>query len=165
MEYKKTSILICLLLSSAMFLGACNDNKVNRGGTNSTIDNDTSNDLSDDETGQNPADTAETSGFRELDLEIDFAGQEKAIGVNYNESRDSANMEYKNTETNQDVNGDEAWAQLRPLLRRLDLKEDMTEDQIVSKIIEVFKVPEDYTSLEAEITWLSKEKRTINITK
>ena len=151
------------MLSSALLLGACQSDG------ESTIDetnNDTSNDIKDNQTGENPANLPGGEyEFTKFELEVDYPDQEEALDVNYEEEKDSTDAEYKNVAENLDVKSDDAMAQLRPLLQGMELKEDMTDDEIIERIVETFAIEDNYTSIEADITFTNGDAREVNVTK
>lgn len=163
MAFKKTSIFVSMLLSSAFLLGACGEKSEV---TKDTTNNDTKDDIKDSAPGDNPADlVGETYGFTHFELEVDTADQEEAINVNYEEAKDSTEAEYTNTAEKLDQTGDEAMAHLEPIFESLMLKATMTDEEIVEKIVKEFKVDKAYKEIEIDITWLDEEKRKINVTK
>ena len=160
---KKTSIISSLMLSSALLLGACqSDGEATVDETN----NDTSNDIEDNQTGENPANLPGGEyEFTKFELEVDYPDQDEALDVNYEEEKDSTDAEYKSVAENLDVKSDDAMAQLRPLLQGMELKEDMTDDEIIERIVETFKIEDNYTSIEADITFTNGDEREVNVTK
>lgn len=168
----KNSIVAILMLTALLTLGACGPDD-HAEVTQDTTNNDIKNDIDDSETGENPADTGESYGFKKFELEIDYPEQEEALKVNYEESKDSTDAEYKTIgndialdsgDENIDATGDEAMAHLRTLLTDLQLKEDMDDEEIISQIIKTFDVKDDYTKIEVDITWLNKEETKIEMT-
>ena len=163
MAFKKTSIIVSMLLSSAIWLGACGEQSEV---TKDTTNNDTKDDIKDSAPGDNPADlVGETYGFTHFELEVDTADQEEAIDVNYEEAKDSTEAEYTNTAEKLDQTGDEAMAHLEPIFESLALNAKMTDEEIVEKIVKEFNIDEAYKEIEVDITWLDEEKRKINVTK
>jgi hypothetical protein len=164
MTFKKTKVVASLLLSAAL-LGACGDkDEITKDVTN----NNTNNDIEDDAPGENPADTGENEiyGFKKFELEVDYPDQEEAIDVNYAEEKDSTDAEYKNVaDDTSDATGKEAMAKLRPLLGGLQLKEDMTDEDIINRVVETFDIQDNYTKIDVDITWHNDKKKEIEVLK
>jgi len=162
MTFKRTSMIASLMLTSSLVLGACqSDGESTKDSTN----NDMSNDIEDNQTGENPATTpAREYEFTKFEMEVDYPEQEEALDVNYEEEKDSTDAEYKSVADNLDVKSDDAMAQLSPLLAAMELKEDMTDDEIIARIVESFDIEENYTEIEADITFTNGESRKINVT-
>ncbi|QBP42812.1 YusW family protein [Paenisporosarcina antarctica] len=170
-KFKKISIFTSLMLALTLILGACG-NKADV--TKDITNNDTNNDIEETAPGEDPADTGESYGFKKFELEVDYSDQEESLEVNYEEKKDSTDAKYKNlgnditldaADDNIDVDGDEAMAQLRPLLTALQLKEDMVDEEILSQVIKTFNIEENYTEIEVDITWFNDEKSKIEVTK
>ncbi len=146
-------------------LGACGDkDEITKDVTN----NNTNNDIEDSAPGENPADTGESEafGFKKFELEVDYPDQEESIDVNYEEAKDSTDAEYKNVADEiKDVTGDDAMAHLRPLLGELKLKEDMTDEDIINRVIETFNIEDNYTQIDVDIIWHNEEKKEIELVK
>ncbi|MET1014190.1 MAG: YusW family protein [Paenisporosarcina sp.] len=151
------SLLPFVFLISTIFLGACaNDDEV----TKDTTNNATADDIEDTDPGENPANVVgETFGFKGIDIEIDVADQDEAIKVHYEEKKDASDVQYKNTLTNEDVQGSEAMTLLEPIFEKLSIAESHTNEEVIRQLAEVFGVADKYTELEAEITFLNDHKQ------
>jgi hypothetical protein len=163
MTFKKTSVVACFMLSTALLVGACGDKEEV---TKDVTNNNTNNDIEDDAPGENPADTGENEnyGFSKFELEVDYPDQEEAIDVNYEEEKDSTEAEYKNVADNvSDVTGNDAMANLRPLLVGLQIKEDMTDEDIINRVVETFDIQDNYTKIDVNITWHNDTKKEIKL--
>jgi len=150
------------MLSSALLLGACQSDG------ESTVDdtnNDKSNDIEDNQTGENPANLPGGEyEFTKFELDVDYPDQPEALDVNYEEEKDSTDAEYKNVAQNLDVKSDNAMDQLRPLLQKLELKEDMTDEEIIARVTETFNIEDNYTSIEVDVTFTNGDAREVNVT-
>lgn len=151
------SLLPSVFLISTIFLGACaNDDEV----TKDTTNNDTSDDIEDTDPGENPANVVgETFGFKGIDIDIDVADQEDAIKVHYEEKQDATDVQYKNTLTNEDLQGSDAMTLLEPIFEKLSIAESHTNEEVVHQLAEGFGVADKYTELEAEITFFNDHKQ------
>lgn len=154
MTIKKTSIIASLVLFSTLILGACgNTAEV----TTDTTNNDSSNDIEYSKTGEDPADIF-LFEFKKFELEVDYPNQEEAIDVNYEEKKDSTEAEFESIADDVDATSDDAMAKLRPLLEKLELKEVMKDEEILTQIIKAFNIEDNYTKIEADITWDNGEE-------
>ena len=149
------SLLPSVFLISTILLGACaNDDEV----TNDTTNNNTADDIEDTETGENPANVVgESFDFKGIDIEIDVADQEDAIIVHYEEKKDATDVQYKNTLTNEDVQGSDAMTLLEPIFEKLSIAESHTNEEVVRQLAEGFGVGDKYTELKAEITFFNEK--------
>jgi hypothetical protein len=162
MTFKKSKIVASLILSTAL-LGACGDkDEITKDVTN----NNTSNDIEDDAPGEDPADTAESYGFKKFELEVDYPDQEEAIDVNYEEKKDSTDVEYRNVDDKvTDVTGDDAMVELELLLVNLKLNENMTDEEIINRVVETFDIKDNHTKIDVDITWFNDKKKEIELIK
>ncbi|WP_394190721.1 YusW family protein [Paenisporosarcina quisquiliarum] len=151
------ALLPSAFLISIILLGACaNDDEV----TNDTTNNNTADDIEDTETGENPANVVgESFDFKGIDIEIDVADQEDAIIVHYEEKKDATDVQYKNTLTNEDVQGSDAMTLLEPIFEKLSIAESHTNEEVVRQLAEGFGVADKYTELKAEITFFNEHKQ------
>ena len=157
MTFKKTSVVATLMLSTALVVGACGDkDEITKDVTN----NDTSNDIEDSAPGENPDDVAKFE-FSKFELEVNYPDQEEAIDVNYEEKQDATDVEYRNVTENLDEKGDTALDNLRAPLETLQLKEDMADEEILSRVVKAFKIEDNYTLIEADITWANGEEKKV----
>lgn len=149
------SLLPSVFLISTILLGACaNDDEV----TNDTTNNNTADDIEDTETGENPANVVgESFDFKGIDIEIDVTDQEDAIIVHYEEKKDATDVQYKNTLTNEDVQGSDAMTLLEPIFEKLSIAESHTNEEVVRQLAEGFGVGDKYTELKAEITFFNEK--------
>lgn len=154
---KKNILLTSFLLSSALILGAClDDDEV----TKDTTNNNTSNDINDSNPGENPEDLpAYTFGFKRFELHVDFSNPEESIDVLYNEKQHATDAEYTNKLTDENLKGSEAMGQLEPILKSLAITEDLTGDEVIEQIVKAFKLKDDFTSIEAVVTYLNGDKK------
>jgi hypothetical protein len=157
MRAKKTILLTSFLLSSALVLGAClDDDEV----TKDTTNNNTSNDIKDSNPGENPEDLpAYTFGFKRFELHVDSSNQDDSIDVLYNVKKDATDVEYTNKFTDENLTGSDAMDQLEPILKSLSITEDLTSNEVIEQIVKAFKLEDDYTSIEAEVTYLNGDTK------
>lgn len=148
------SLLPSVFLISITFLGACaDDDEV----TKDTTNNNTADDIEDTDPGENPANVVGSMfDFKGIDIEIDVADQEDAIIVHYEEKKDATDVQYKNTLTNEDVQGSDAMTLLEPIFEKLSIAESHTNEEVVRQLAEGFGVADKYTELKAEITFFNE---------
>lgn len=161
MTFKKTSVVASLMLSTALLVGACGDKDEI---TKDVTKNDTSNDIEDSAPGENPDDVSKFE-FSKFELEVNYPDQEEAIDVNYEEKQDATDAEYRNVTENLDETGETAFENLRAPLETLQLKEDMTDEEILSRVVKAFNIEDNYTLIEADITWANGEEKKVTAKK
>lgn len=151
---KNNMIATGFLFSSALLLGACgNDDEVSQVITEEAIDYDGVVDanpgggLEDENIG------GEVFGFTDFELEVDYADQDGALQLSYEESRDLVTAEYENTVTDVILEGNEAYEAIAPALAELELTADMADDEVILKVLEEFDIEPDYESIEIEVTY------------
>lgn len=149
---KKFPITSAILFSSVLLLGACgNEDEVTQPATDETTDGGTETGTE----GGNADGTAggEAFGFVDFDLDVDYPDQDDALQVSYEEENDRIESEYENKLTNEDLEGDDAFNKIEPLLADLQLTSDMSEEEVINKVIEVFGIESNYESIEIEIEY------------
>lgn len=151
---KKNSIATGLLFSSALFLGACgNDDEVTQVLTEEAIDYDGAE-------GANPGGGLEDEniggevfGFTDFDLEVDYADQDEALELSYEEDRDLVTAEYANNVTDEVLEGNEAYEAIAPALAELELTAEMDDDEVILKVLEAFDIDPEFETIEIEVTY------------
>lgn len=150
----KTPIAIGFVFSSALLLGACGiEEEVTQPVTREAVDYQGPVDanpgggLEDENIG------GKVFGFTEFELEVDYSDQDNALQVVYLEDRDRVEAGYENKVANESLSGNDAFDKMKPLLMELQLDVDMANEEVISQVIEVFSVNQDYESLELEVTY------------
>ncbi|WP_251047592.1 YusW family protein [Planococcus sp. ISL-110] len=151
---KKNTITTGFLFSSALFLGACgNEDEVTKPITEEAIDYEGVVDanpgggLEDENIG------GEVFGFTDFEVEVDYTDQDDALQASYEEDRDLVEAEYEDKISNEVLAGNDAFDKIGPLLAQLELTPDMADDEVISKVVEVFSIEPDYESINIEVTY------------
>ncbi|MFD1029901.1 YusW family protein [Metaplanococcus flavidus] len=152
---KKFPIATGFLLSSILILGACgDDDQVTKPITEDATE------TSDGTEGANPEGGlaeenvgGEVFGFTDFELNVDYADQDDALEISYEEDRDLVRAEYENKLTDENLEGNEAFDKIEQSLAELELTADMPDEEVISKVTEVFSIEPDYESIEIEVTY------------
>nr|WP_254178065.1 MULTISPECIES: YusW family protein [unclassified Planococcus (in: firmicutes)] len=154
MTIAKKTIAIGFLLSPIIFLGACGiEEEVTQPVTREAIDYQGPVDanpgggLEDENIG------GKVFGFTEFELEVDYTDQDNALQVVYLEDRDRVEAGYEDKMANETLSGNDAFDKMKPLLSELQLDVNMADEEVISQVMEVFSVDQDYESLELEVTY------------
>ncbi len=151
MLIKKSLLLASFLFSSALVIGACaDDDTITKDSTN----NDQSNDLVDSDPGDNPANVVGMSyDFTYFELHVNSASQDDEVYILYQEKKDATDAEYTNELSNQHLIGSDALNYINPSLEKLQINQNLSNDEIMKQIINAFQLKEDYTSINAKVTY------------
>ncbi len=152
---RKFTIAAGILFSSSLVLGACgNDEQVTEPVT------DEASQTNDGVEGANPEGGlaeenvgGEVFGFTDFELDVDYPDQDDALTVSYEEIKDLVEAEYEDKLSNEVLEGNDAFDKIEPMLAELKLTEDMQEDEVISKVTEVFNIESDFESIEVEVTY------------
>lgn len=152
---KKFPIATGILFSSVLLLGACgNEDQVTQPITEETTETNDGNADANPEGGLAEENVGgEVFGFVDFELDVDYPDQDDALQVSYEEDRDRVESEYENKLTNEDLEGDDAFDKIEPLLAQLELTADMSDEEVINKVIEVFSIEPNYESIEIEVRY------------
>jgi len=137
MKMKKYSLLGSVVMSSVLILGACGDKE---------------------EVSEAPdKETAKSEfGFQSFDLDIDTADQKDAIDASFDIDVSETEAEYVNQLESKKLTGNEAYAELEPIFKKIALTKDMTKEEVIEKVTQAFGV-EDYKEFELELDFSDGE--------
>lgn len=152
---KKFSVAAGFLFSSTLILGACgNDEQVTEPVT------DEASQTNDGVEGANPEGGlaeenvgGEVFGFTDFELDVDYPDQDDALTVSYEEDKDRVEAEYEDKVSSEVLEGNDAFDKIEPLLAELELTEDMSEEEVINKVTEVFSIESNFKSIEVEVTY------------
>ncbi|RAZ80867.1 YusW family protein [Planococcus halotolerans] len=151
---KKFPLAAGFLFSSVLLLGSCgNEEQVTEPVTDEASDYDGVEDanpeggLAEENVG------GEVFGFTDFELDVDYPDQDDALTASYEEIRDQVEAEYEDKLSNETLTGNDAFDKLEPLLAELELTEDMSEEDVISKVTEVFNIDSNFESIEVEVTY------------
>ena len=137
MKMKKYSLLGSVVMSSVLILGACGDKEE-------------VSDAPDKETAKSEF------GFQSFDLDIDTADQKDAIDASFDIDVSETEAEYVNQLESKKLTGNEAYAELEPIFKKIALTKDMTKEEVIEKVTQAFGV-EDYKEFELELDFSDGE--------
>lgn len=165
MVYKKNRILSALIFSSVLVLGACGEsNEVNEpvGNEAQTDPEPKTGDASPGGGTDEDNIGGETFGFTELNIEAEYPELDDPVEIEYAEDRDNVFAEYKNPLTGDDASGDDAFDLMEQSLQKLELTNDIPEEEAITQIVEAFGLEENYESLEVEVRYPGGEDKEYN---
>jgi hypothetical protein len=149
-------------MSTILLSGCVDDDEV----TKDTTNNDTADDIEDTDPGKNPATLPETTfDFKGIDIEIDVKDQEDAIKVHFEEKKDATDVQYTNTITGENEKGSQALDLLEPIFQKLSIAESHTNEEVVGQLADAFGVEDQYTQLDAKITFFNDKKKEYELKK
>lgn len=165
MVYKKSRILSALIFSSVLVLGACGEsNEVNE-----PVGNESQTDPAPKTGNASPGGGTDedsiggkTFGFTELNIEAEYPEQDDSVEIEYAEDRDNVFAEYKNPLTGDDASGDDALNLMEQSLQKLELNNDISEEDAITQIVEAFGLEENYESIEVEVRYPGGEDKEYN---
>lgn len=164
MSLRRNTLLIGLILSSAFVFGACGGNE-DEDATADLTNNDLSNDITDGDPGEQPADTpGHTYGFKRFELVVHSQNPDDTLEILYEEKKDATDVEYMKKSSNQTILGSEAMDLLHPFLEALSIDEKTSDEEVIAEIIDSFQL-ENYDSIEATITYLNNDTNQYGMTK
>ncbi len=137
MTYFTKSILTTTFISGALLLGACNNN-------DEAEDNVLKTEVTEPNVNsQKSADSASEDqfSFNEFHLAVATEKNEEAITAEY--KADSSLVIYKNMQEGVNTEGDEALDILEPKFSELNLTPDMTEDEVIEKVKQLFNIDKE----------------------
>jgi len=180
MKLKKGLLITIFMLTFTLILSACaDDGEVTKDTTNNKTGNKVEDSNSGDETAGNPEDksvenTEETSednpgdlpestfGFNRLELHVEMPELADALVAIYNE-KDSTDMEYSNRFSEENVRGSDAKAVLEPMLKKLRITENLSDDEVIDQIVQAFPIKEGYVAIDAKVTFPNGETKEYHV--
>ncbi|RLQ90487.1 YusW family protein [Planomicrobium sp. Y74] len=152
---KKFPVAAGFLFSSILLLGACgNDEQVTEPVTEEASETNDGVEDANPEGGLAEENIGgEVFGFTDFELDVDYPDQDDALTVSYEEIKDQVEAEYEDKISNETLAGNEAFDKIEPLLAELELTEDMSEEDVISKVTEVFNIDSNFESIEIEVTY------------
>lgn len=152
---KKFPVAAGFLFSSILLLGACgNDEQVTEPVTEEASETNDGVEDANPEGGLSEENIGgEVFGFTDFELDVDYPDQDDALTVSYEEDKDLVEAEYEDKVANEVLEGNDAFDKIEPLLAELELTEDMSEEDVISKVTEVFNIDSNFESIEIEVTY------------
>lgn len=154
--------LLLILLISIGVLFACNNNEevVENSNSNPTTNNEvnTGNVNTTDDTNDNTlqAKDNEKYNFSDFSLDVDYPGN-VSYELEYEyELRDNQRIVEASIEDERNkeyLRGEEAYSRMKPLLKQINFDASSSSDTILSEIISIFSISDDYTKIDVDITY------------
>jgi hypothetical protein len=96
------------------------------------------------------ADEKSEFGFRSFDLDVDTADHKDAIEASMEIKGSTIEAEYVNRIEPKKLKGDKAYEEMKPMLKKIELSQNMSKDDVLKKVSKAFDV-EDYTKFDLEV--------------
>lgn len=148
MIYKKRTLIMASIFSTALLLGACGDNNDDK--DENVLKSDVVEPNPEEKSGEAISEPETDYGFQEFTLTIDTPDNQKSVIVEY--KVDSSSAVYKNMHTAVNTEGDGAAETLDPVFKELNLKKDMNTEEVVQQITAAFEVDE-YTAFNLDVQY------------
>lgn len=89
--------------------------------------------------------------FQEFQLEVDYADDIEYQAEIEKESTGLIEAELEDETNNIKLKGLQAFDEIYPLVEKLDITKDSTEEEVVNQVVTAFDLAEDYTEIEVKI--------------
>ncbi|WP_416147251.1 YusW family protein [Salipaludibacillus sp. HK11] len=116
-----------------------------------------------EETKENKGDASENTewyeelNFGTLKLAAEYEDGEYEVEYEYNEGEPEAEIEDTRDDEQVINEGEEALTELEEILPELELTNESTDEEIITEVVNVFELEEDYEELKVEIEFLEKQ--------
>ena len=160
---KKLSLIICMC-ALTIFAAGCNDDneaqKNTKPNDNQTTENENKNNTATDNNvgTTNNEGTTNTStnksdySFREFDLEVVY-DTNKEYEASYESEKNGVEASIEDDLKNERMKGNEAVDQLDPILKKLDIDANTSEEDVISKVVSAFDLDDNYQAINVDITF------------
>jgi hypothetical protein len=91
-----------------------------------------------------------TFNFTDFDLDVDYGNQE-SYEVDYELEKEETETKLEDDRNNIQLEGQEAFDQLRPQLEKLKFDQNTSDDEVVSEVLKAFSLGDDYQDFELEV--------------
>ena len=142
---KKYLISGSILLLAILLLGACGDAKKVEGSST-------------------PEEAETDLGFTSFELDVDTADHKEAVEASLAMEGSKIEAEYVNRIEPQKLEGDKAYDELKPILKGLELTNEMSKEEVIEKVSKAFEV-EDYTKFDLVVEYSDGEEKEYKDTK
>lgn len=169
MKLKKGLLITIFMLIFTLVLSACaGDNDATKDTTNNITNPDIEEsepaDIPEDQPEDNPGDLPDsTFGFNRFELQVEFPELPDALVAKYDQEEGSTNAEYSNRFTEENLRGSDAMAQLEPILKKLTITENLSDEEVIDQIVQAFPIKEGYTAIDAEVTFSNGETKEYHV--
>ncbi len=83
-------------------------------------------------------------------MDVDYKGNQ-SFKVEYENEKDGAEASVKNDLKNQKIEGNEAYAELEPLFKKLTFTSQSTDEDVKKEILSVFNIKEEYVKIDLDV--------------
>lgn len=132
-----------------VLLSACNNDDVSDAPADAPVEG-TGTNTTQNETNQATGEAI--FNFTSFDLDVDY-NDNKEFDVNYEHEQDGMEAEITNTVTNNNLKGDEAFNELRPIFEQFTFNKDTSNEGVITEVLSAFNLNGDYQSFELEVTF------------
>lgn len=166
--------LVGLTTAMALTLAACGNGEEDTSTngeetTNEASENNTTDDPTNSDTDQDQDEGTETNedtesawyedlNFAEFELEAEYDNEEYDVQYDYNNGQPQAEIEDTRDGAQVQLEGEEALAELEPILSQLDIDAQSTEDELIQASIDAFMLDETYNELEVEVEFFNDDE-------
>ena len=154
---KKLSLIICMCVLT-IFAAGCNNNDDAQKNTQPNDNQTTENGNKDDTVTDINEGTTNTStnksdySFREFDLEAVYENN-KEYEASYESEQDGVEASIEDNLKNERIKGNEAVDRLDPILKKLDIDANTSEEDVISKVVSAFDLDDNYKAINVDITF------------
>lgn len=99
-----------------------------------------------------------------FELEVDY-GRDKEYEAEIEQEEGNVEADLEDEINDKDLNGEEAFNKIYPLVKQLTIDKDTDKDEAVTEVLDVFELDDDFEKLELEITFSDGVKREFEIKK
>ncbi|WP_052948860.1 YusW family protein [Mesobacillus campisalis] len=100
---------------------------------------------------ENASQNAQTTfNFTDFDLDVDYGSQE-SYEVDYEHEKEETETKLEDDRNNIQLEGQEAFDQLRPQLEKLTFDQNTSDDEVISEVLKAFSLGDDYKEFELEV--------------
>lgn len=91
--------------------------------------------------------------FAEFELEVEYNDDQEYEAEIEKNSSGEYKSELEDELTNQHLKGDEAFDHIYPILEKVSIQQDATQEEVIKEVLEAFDLDSDYDEFEVEITF------------
>ena len=161
---KKLSLIICMCVMTIFIAGCNNNDSSTKTDNNKTSENDNMQDTATENTEKDDTATNSTNpnegtstnksdySFREFDLEVVYDNN-KEYEASYESEKNGVEASIEDNLKNERIKGTEAVDRLDPILKKLDIDVNTSEEDVISKVVSAFDLDSNYKAINVDITF------------
>lgn len=96
--------------------------------------------------------TDATFRFTHFDLDVDYRENEE-FDVDYENKPNELEAEISDDRNNRHLQGNEAYAELKPIFEKLTFDANTEDEQVISEVVNAFQLGDDFVELELQVTF------------